>query len=112
MLESDSYILNTTCRISATILFAIKICFDENYKLKDAFVLRDKSTLEKLQTQIFLTVFLALGIIGYVLRIEILIPIYFNKDGMSLGITTFIISLLADGIFTLIYKVVNGRENN
>lgn len=103
---TESHIINTICSIVALIAFSLAICLDGEWHLKEEFKLRNKDNLEKMQGIITLIVFYGVTVIGYIFHIKALIPFYAQKDGHSFGFTTFLITLLVTGIFTLVYKLI------
>lgn len=106
VLENDVYFVNVICSIMATVLFAIPICFDGNWKLKEELRLKDKEQLEKIQSILFVSVLSLLTLIGYLFKIEGLILFYTYKNGFGIGIVPILASFIIVGVFTLFYRLL------
>lgn len=105
MFEKDVYLLNVVCSVIATVFFAISICLDENWRLKEELRFNNKETLEKIQSILFVSVLLLLTLIGYLFEINGLILFYVHRNGFSVGIIPILASLFVVGVFTLFYKI-------
>ena len=96
--------VNNVCSIMALIAFSFAVCLDENWRVKEEFKLREKGKLERLQGIITIITFYGCAVTGYLLGIEYLMPFYARKDGFSVGLLSFVITLFVVGIFTVAYK--------
>lgn len=59
---------------------------------------------EKIPIVTFLVVFVIVSIIGYLFKIDILIPLLIRKDGFTIGFTSIFLGLLAAAVIHIISK--------
>ena len=109
---AESHIINVLCSIGALIAFSFAICLDGEWHLKDEFRLKSKEKLERMQGIITMSVFYGVALVGYLFRIEWLIPFYTGKDGFGMGLIPFLLTFVAVGCFTFVYKWIAKKRKN
>lgn len=109
---AESHIINALCSIGALIAFSFAICLDGEWHLKDEFRLKSKEKLERMQGIIAMSVFYGVALVGHLFKIGWLIPLYTGKDGLGIGFIPFLLTFVAVGFYTLVYKWIAKKRKN